>query len=63
MLLGDKIIILFYEMDLQKLEAYLIEKLPDIEVKSMVDTGELLIELYQSVQALDGAVKLLYYYT
>ncbi|MDF2086506.1 tRNA epoxyqueuosine(34) reductase QueG [Bacillus pseudomycoides] len=26
---------------LQKLEAYLIEKLPDIEVKSMVDTGEL----------------------
>ena len=24
-----------------KLEAYLIEKLPDIEVKSMVDTGEL----------------------
>ena len=48
---------------LQKLEAYLIEKLPDIEVKSMVDTGELVIELYQSVQALDGAVKLLYYYT
>ena len=26
---------------LQKLETYLIEKLPDIEVKSMVDTGEL----------------------
>ncbi|MGG0512949.1 tRNA epoxyqueuosine(34) reductase QueG [Bacillus pseudomycoides] len=26
---------------LQKLEAYLIEKLPDIEVRSMVDTGEL----------------------
>lgn len=26
---------------MQKLEAYLIEKLPDIEVKSMVDTGEL----------------------
>ena len=40
MLLGTRLSSCFTR-SFAKLETYLIEKLPDIEVKSMVDTGEL----------------------
>lgn len=44
------------------LERFLVEKIPDVRTKSMVDTGNFLIEQLQNVPVLVGVRKLCHYY-